>query len=113
MDNLLIAFLIESSIWDHDSTSSNKIFREKNPITGTVEEAKHDRNLIIVSQTEMVATTGGHSFKLCICTGSKYEYIYNAHGIKNVMNLWDPPIAKSYFLNSLLPHRREMIHSAN
>jgi len=59
MDNLLIAILIESSIWDLDSTSSNKIFRKKNPITGTVGEAKHDRNLIIVSQTEMVVTLVG------------------------------------------------------
>lgn len=74
MDNLLIAFLIESSIGDHDSTFSNKIPGKK-PITGTVGEAKHDRNLITVSQKEMVATTCGHSSKLCICTGFKHEYL--------------------------------------
>ena len=75
MDNLLIVFLIESSIWDHDSAFSNKISRKKNPITGTVGEAKYDRNLIIVSQNDMVATAAGHSCKLCIYTGFKHEYL--------------------------------------
>lgn len=74
MDNLLIAFLIESSIGDHGSTFSNKISR-KNPIAGTVGEAKHDRNLITVSRKEMEATTGGHSSKLCVYTGFKHEYL--------------------------------------
>lgn len=46
---------------------------KKNPITGTVGEPKHDRNLIVVSQKEVVATTGGHSCKLCIYTGFKHE----------------------------------------
>lgn len=73
MENLLIAFLIESSIWDHDSTFSNKISREKNPITGPVGEAKHDRNLIIVSQKEMGATTAGQSSKFGIAAAFKQD----------------------------------------
>lgn len=52
MYNLLIAFLIESSIWDQGSASSNKI--SKIPITGTVGKAEHDWNPIIVSQKDKV-----------------------------------------------------------
>lgn len=74
MDNLLIAFLIESSIGDHGSMFSNKISRKK-PMAGTVGEAKHDRNLITVSREETEATTGGHSTKLCVYIGFKHEYL--------------------------------------
>lgn len=55
MHNLLIAFLIESPIWDHDSATNNRI--SKNPISGSVGELKHDRNPIIVSLKDKVTTT--------------------------------------------------------
>lgn len=52
MYNLLIAFLIESSIWDQGSATSNKI--SKNPITGTVGKVARAWNPITVSQRDKV-----------------------------------------------------------
>lgn len=57
-----------------ETTTVHSVIRfpgKKNPITGPVGEAKHDRNLIIVSQKEMEVTTAGQSSKLGISTAFK------------------------------------------